>query len=143
MARTNRFGETVDILLEGSAPAIAYDPDKRAICPYAESTVWGNMFDSTVAIDPQAHTTSPQPFAAYVCRNYGTGLCPDAALRACDEGSACGFIDMGDCTNPAVLCSGALGTPPSSCNAYDNKIRVFLKTVDDVCPANFGTYSPL
>ena len=143
MARTNRFGETISILLEGADPAIAYNADSRALYPYAESTVWGNMFDSTVPLTPDGQTYLPQPFAGYVCRNYGTGLCPDAAFRACDDGNNCGFIDKGDCMNPSIICSGVLGTPPSSCDAWSNRIEAFLQTTEEVCPIEYGDYAPL
>lgn len=115
MARTNFYGETVNILMEGHAP-IAYDPDWRAEYPYAESTVWGNIFTSTRSM--------------HVCHNTANGLCVDADKRVCDEDSNCNFNHHGDCLHAKAACSGVLGTPPSYCNAWPNKISVFLQQDD-------------
>lgn len=125
MARTNYYGATIDILMEGHAP-LQYDADWRSDYPYAESTVWGNLFTST----PSRH----------VCHNYGNGLCDDAAWRICDVDNNCSFTNHGDCVNPLAACAGLVGTPPSYCNAWSNKISVFLEITDPVCQG--ATSSP-
>lgn len=112
MARTNYTGTTVDILVEGRAP-IAHDADWRSIYTYAESTVWGNVFTPT----PSMH----------VCHNPENGYCIESLKRICDVGNNCNFTNHGDCAGirDASLCGGLF--PPSYCNAWPNRISVFLK----------------
>jgi len=139
MARTNRFGEEIDILLQGSDDPIAYDYYLRTQYAYVESTVWGNMFDSTVTLNPTHDPSLPteRPFNGYVCENFATETCADAAFRVCDEGDSCGFIDKGACS--LVNCMGmAGGAVPSGCEAWDNKITIYLSDHADVCPIPNG-----
>ncbi|WP_170229416.1 hypothetical protein [Polyangium fumosum] len=105
LARTNRYGETIQILLEGSHPALAHTEDELAEYPYPvrESKTWGNMFDSTVTLSTTDPSVSPSalPFTAYICSDPQIPvLAPDALFRECDAMDACGFNYMGECCVP-------------------------------------------
>ncbi|MDI3287801.1 hypothetical protein [Polyangium sp. 15x6] len=135
MARTNRFGEEIDILLDGDHPEIEPDSALQLTYPYVESTVWGNMFDSTVPLNPTHDPNHPtlQPFNAHVCKNYSDSTCPDAAFRVCDESDDCGFINHGPCS--LMNCIPILGGSVSaSCTAWPNRITIYLTDHATVCP---------
>lgn len=115
LARLNKLGIEVNILLEGDTPAIQTDPALDLIAPYEESTVHGNMFNSTKPV-----TNTTPAFNAYLCReNYLATACPTdqgaayANKRICDNvPSLCGLIDIGRCdpattTTPACVANGA------------------------------------
>jgi len=102
VARLNKSGVHVDILLEGANPFIEVSPKFNALYSFQESTVFGNMFSSTLPV-----TKNKPAFLAYVCReddliNTCTG---DEGLnwidyRLCDNAPAtCGLVDIGRCSN--------------------------------------------
>ncbi|HRI64358.1 MAG TPA: hypothetical protein PK156_08965 [Polyangium sp.] len=101
IARLNNLGVHVNILLEGSKPAIEVNSTWNPVFWYNESTVRGNMFASTRPISPN----SPA-FDAYLCREQNlVNTCPGDGgadwvdRRLCDNApSTCGLIDMGKCT---------------------------------------------
>lgn len=105
LARLNAFGVEVNILLEGDTSAIQSSSVWDSAFPYDESTVLGNMFNSTKPI-----TNSTPAFHAYLCReNYLAGACPVdqgaayASKRICDNSpSICGLIDIGRCDPSAA-----------------------------------------
>jgi hypothetical protein len=109
LGRLNYVGFSVNILLEGDTTAIqthaAWDP----VFPYNESTVFGNMFNSTTPI-----TDRDPAFLAYICRENDLaftcirdGGSTYVNNRICDDVPfLCGLVDIGLCDPAAV---GSLG----------------------------------
>ena len=62
MQRLNAKHKTIDILLEGDTTAIATNSTLDSALPWHESTVWGDMFSSTVSLRSDA-----PPFTLYAC----------------------------------------------------------------------------
>lgn len=111
IARLNKFGLEVEILLEGDTPAIQTDPALDLIVQYEESTVHGNMFNAT-----KTPSDSVPAFNAYLCREtyLAETACPTdqgvayAYSRICDNAPGiCGLIDIGRC-DPTKVTSPAL-----------------------------------
>jgi hypothetical protein len=148
MARTNRYGVTVKIGMQGPHfPSNAQDVNDWY--GYRESTVWGNMFTSNVELHPENNTAFPIPFEAHVCEDYDVGRCPDEWLRVCDDNSSirnrfgvndCGFISHGSCLQTNISCMVA--NPPAYCAGFDDKISVSLREDGAVCPYNIGMPMP-
>lgn len=129
LARTNRFGKMVRIMLEGDTPALSDDPYQYDYS-YVESTVWGNMFDSKTPLEPTRSPeklTAARAFEAHVCRNHGAAWSKDAAFRVCDEGG-CGFVEHDDCDAPSSACSGPEGSRPSYCTAWQSRLTAYLRS---------------
>ncbi|MDI1478897.1 hypothetical protein [Polyangium sp. y55x31] len=139
LQRTNRFGEEVEIMLEGNHPAITRTEADKLLYPGIESRAWGNMFDSTIPLS----TTNSEldatdaPFNAYICHE--TASCPTGVpgiLRQCDAMDACGFIYLGNCTDHMKYCNYRWlhNLPaPQSCTQFNYNILASLKEADTVC----------
>jgi hypothetical protein len=110
VARLNKYGVEVGILLEGDTGAIQTNATWDPLMPYNESNVFGNMFNSTKPIS----NTAPA-FNAYLCREgYLASTCPGdqgityARSRVCDNAPyTCGLVDIGLC-DPTI--GGSLGS---------------------------------
>jgi hypothetical protein len=140
LARVNRYGEEVDVLLEGNHTSITHAQAVKDEYPALESSTWGNMFDSTVVLNPTRNPLLPSPigFKAYVCQETATCSTGIAGmLRGCDS-DACGFNYVGNCDDVATTCSartttGTFGSSPAYCAGRSNKIRVRLREADMMC----------
>ncbi|MBK9265617.1 MAG: hypothetical protein IPM54_38240 [Polyangiaceae bacterium] len=107
IARLNATGKHVDILLEGAHPAIGVNTVYNLLYPFQESTVFANMFASTLPI-----TNNSPAFHAYLCReNNLLNVClGDGGLgwldrRVCDNSpSTCGLVDLGRCAAKSGAC---------------------------------------
>lgn len=138
LARTNRYGATINILLEGNHPAITYRNLSLTGYTEAESKVWGNMFDSTIELsttNPSVPTTA-LPFYAYICSHISWCADPEeATLRACDdEFTPCGFSYMGDCSSFFSYCDSPAGIGQQGCGGRTHAIKSYLKSSDATCP---------
>lgn len=102
VARLNKTGTHVDILLEGANPFIEVSPVYNPMYSFQESTVFGNMFNSILPV-----TTNKPAFLAYVCREDDlVNTCPSNGgegwidYRLCDNAPAtCGIVDIGRCSD--------------------------------------------
>jgi hypothetical protein len=109
LSRLNYLGVSVGILLEGDTPEIQKSDKHDPNFPYNESTVFGNMFNSTQPItgrDPAffAYVCREHDLAATCTRNGGSGYVNN---RICDDVPfLCGLIDIGLCD---PLAPGSLG----------------------------------
>ncbi|HVK70158.1 MAG TPA: hypothetical protein VM694_37150 [Polyangium sp.] len=138
LQRTNRFGEQVEIMLEGNHPAIARTEADKLLFPGVESRAWGNMFDSTMPLsttNPLVDATSA-PFNAYICHE--TASCPTGIpgiLRQCDAMNACGFVYVGDCKDHSKYCVNQWlnNLPAPTCAQFQHNILASLKEADTVC----------
>ena len=134
LARTNRYGATINILLSGNHSALNY----RSGTTYteAESSAWGNMFDSTTVLN----TTNPGavglPFNAYICSHVSWCADPyEATMRACDEEyTPCGFSYMQNCDTFYDFCNSMAGVGHQACIGRAHAIKIFLKSSDATCP---------
>lgn len=107
VSRLNRSGTHVDILLEGANPFIEVSPVYNSMYSFQESTVFGNMFNSSLPIN-----NDKPAFLAYVCREddifntcTGDGGKGWVDYRLCDNAPAtCGLVDIGRCPDPAGSC---------------------------------------
>lgn len=131
--RLNAFGITMSILVYAPAD---YTPDQEWLDKYSvtESQAWGNLFDSTVTLNPthDPTITDRPPFEAYVCQETGLYTCEVAGEmytsgRICDNGSAtCGLLMIGSCDNFCPHNSQEL------CDMWNQ--RMFARTPDaDFC----------
>lgn len=117
LGRLNYLGISVSILLEGDTPEVQkhdkFDPN----FPYNESTVFGNMFASTLPL-----TGRDPAFFAYVCREHDLvmtctrdGGSDYVNNRICDDVPfLCGLIDIGLCDPMAPGSLGACKTGSTS-----------------------------
>jgi hypothetical protein len=111
VALLNATGSHVDILLEGAHSAIQPHLTYNLLYPFGESTVFANMFNSTLPL-----TGNSPAFNAYLCRepNLLSVCLLDGGLnwldrRICENApSTCGFIDIGRCSawGGACIASG-------------------------------------
>jgi hypothetical protein len=107
LARLNNLGAHVDILLEGNLSQIGVNTTYNGVFGYSESTVFANMFNSTI---PPSNN-SPA-FYAYLCKEDNlAATCPRDGghgwldQRLCDNApSTCGFVDIGRCSKPGGNC---------------------------------------
>jgi hypothetical protein len=133
--RLNYSGTYVPILLEGNHPAIEQSPIYGPRYPIEESTVFGDLFSSTVPL------LEGQPaFNVYVCWE---GLLPQSCgplelpllfeKRICDDAPLCGLTTIGPCilscerNGPYWECKPDLLAP-----AWTQTVRVKLETA--TCP---------
>ncbi|MDI1448533.1 hypothetical protein [Polyangium sp. 6x1] len=134
VARTNRYGATINILLGGAHPEITYRASEAYPYTVPESTVWGNMFDSTVPLG--STTDSGYAFNAYICSNVTfCSSAEGATFRECDElYTPCGFSYMGLCDTFDDLCSDPLYAVFEGCMDRSYEIRTYLKASEATCP---------
>jgi hypothetical protein len=136
LARTNRYGVTLDILLSGNHSAITH----RSPGEYTEdeSKAWGNMFDSTISLSTTNPNVSPNaiPFEAYICSEIS--WCADqqaATTRSCDsEYTPCGFSYMQDCADFFAFCNEPTNLNFPACWGRLYAIQASLKASDATCP---------
>jgi hypothetical protein len=123
MARTNAYGDPVQILMQGLEP-LAYNEELRSQYTYGESIVWGNLFT--------------QPRSMHVCHSPYNSGCLLNDKRICDEPQSnyCGFENHGDCLSATLYCSGSISP---DCYAWPNRISVFL----DASNLTFGCPAPI
>lgn len=137
LARLNKFGDVVPILLEGLSPAIPEDPQAQQLYPLPEASVWGNLFDSTVPLNPLALPADQNnvAFDAHVC-DEGTVLTCGLPIweytlkRVCDENySNCGIIPSEE------TCDRTCPDAPSGtgCQFFKYRVRNRLKDKVNVC----------
>lgn len=106
LERLNAFGIEMSILVY-SHPDFTPVQDALNMYPVTESQAWGNLFDSTVTLNPTNDPSEPTlpAFDAYVCQETGMYDCAVAGVmytsgRICDNNHAsCGLIMMGQCDN--------------------------------------------
>ena len=127
----NATGTHVPILLEGPSPSIAADPDRDALFAIAESTVFGDVFSSSVPLLPGLPL-----FAAFVCwedalpQSCGPLGLPLLEQRICDDLPTCGLIPLGPCSTlcapsgPYWQCPSDLLSPP-----WKQTVRVRLEAI--------------
>jgi hypothetical protein len=129
--RLNSSGTTVPILLEGEHPAIAVSQTYGPLYPLTESTVFGDLFSSTVPLEGLLPA-----FHVYVCWE---GLLPQACgplglpllfeKRICDDAPLCGLTTLGPCdlscarNGPYWKCKPGLLSP-----WWTQTVRVRLET---------------
>lgn len=134
LQRLNKFGTTIHILLEGNAPAITPDIGDQSLYPIPESSMWGNMFSSTVTLNPTHNLLLPSPpaFAAHACNEDGTFTCgaaamPYAVARVCDDGAQnCQVTNWGSCADVCAFGDGA-------CTSFADRIRSRLPDKEYFC----------
>ena len=128
--RLNAFGIEMQILLY-TLPEFPADANALQMYPVPESQAWGNLFDSTVDLNPthNPNRATLPAFDAYVCRDVGLYDCEVADInytlgRICDNGSTtCGLTHFEQCNNQ---CPHA---DPGLCSLWDR--RMFSSTPDD------------
>ena len=137
LQRLNKFGTKINILLEGNDPAIAPDIVSQSLYPVPESSMWGNMFNSTVPLNPthNAFLQSPPAFAAHACNEHGSFTCgaaamPYAVARVCDAGAQ-------NCQVTAWDSCGVCAFGGAMCTSFANRIRSRLPDKEYFC----GDYS--
>lgn len=138
LQRLNPYGVVIPILLESpSAPNTTTD------YPLHESEAWGNLFDSTVTLNPTPDHQPPSTaaFAAYSCKiGEMPTYCDDGSIvpwnleytmmRTCYyNNNACHWITRGNCTTycPVVSFSS------DGCDAWDNRLRVRGRDDGSLC----------
>ena len=134
LARTNRYGATINILLSGAHPEITYRASEAYPYTVPESTVWGNMFDSAVLLG--SNTDSGHAFNAYICTDVTfCSSAEGATLRACDETyTPCGFSYMEGCDTFDAFCSDPLNALFEGCSNRSYAIHSYLKASEATCP---------
>ncbi|MDI1478586.1 hypothetical protein [Polyangium sp. y55x31] len=134
LSRTNRYGATIDILLGGAHPEITYRASEAYPYTVPESTVWGNMFDSTMPLG--SNTDSSPAFNAYICSDVTfCSSAEGATFRACDVTyTPCGFSYMGTCSTFDAFCSEPLNSTFEGCSNRSYAIHSYLKASNATCP---------
>lgn len=130
LERLNAFGREMSIYIYAPTYESA-DQDGLILYPVTESQAWGNLFDSTVALNPTHDPYIPErpPFEAYVCQESGLYTCTVAGevyttYRICDNNTTnCGLQLVGPCDS---LCPHGAS---SLCDTWDN--RMYSRTPDD------------
>lgn len=108
VARLNKTGTHVDILLEGDYTPIQTTEPANSAYWYNEAAYFGNMFNSPTTIQPGVPA-----FKAFVCRESNlVATCPGDGgqnwvdKRICDDAPGiCGLVDVGRCFNPTGSCA--------------------------------------
>lgn len=144
LQRLNPYGVVIPVLLEQpDAQDATTDYD------YRESEAWGNLFDSTVPLNPTKDPAYPYEtaFAAYSCKiNSQPRLCTvsgsvvpwspvNHVIRACyfnDE--ECKWIALGGCTEECVEDPNY----PEACNAWGNRLRTRARDDGSLCQPRPG-----
>ncbi|MFL5350816.1 MAG: hypothetical protein ACJ8AT_39095 [Hyalangium sp.] len=129
--RLNYYGTHVPILLEGAHPAIAKNLTYGPEYPVEESTVFGDLFSSTVPL------LGLQPaFNVYVCwESMLPQSCGPLGLpllfekRICDDAPLCGLMTLGPCAlNCAQNDSYWKCKPDLLSPSWTQTVRVKLET---------------
>jgi len=137
LERTNRFGETVRIMLEGAHEAITFGEEAKSMFPALESRAWGNMFDSKRELSTTNPAVDPRSIAfdAYICHetsSCSTGI--PGLLRQCDAEDACGFQYVGACSEFFAGCAAfGRNVAHAGCATRDHAIRARLEEKEMFC----------
>ena len=116
-------------MLDGDAPALVDDPAQYGFS-YAESTVWGNMFDSTTKLNPRHAPQELGPgygFQAHVCRNHVEAWSPDAKYRVWMKAAAASSTMAIVTPRPSTARATWLRRP-DHCQSWQSRLEDFLQT---------------
>lgn len=139
LQRLNPYGVTIPVVLE--APA---SPFTTTDYPLHESQAWGNLFDSTVTLNPTRNPTLPTyvPFTAYACdEGDRPTFCDEEGsivpwqlhytlMRTCFFNDAvCDWTALGACTATCTTDPN----DPGKCDAWDNRLRARARDDGSLC----------
>ncbi|MDI3287799.1 hypothetical protein [Polyangium sp. 15x6] len=132
LERINALGMLNPILLQGDHDVLEPDDELLDLYPIVESTAWGNLFDSTVTLNPMRDPEEPTlpAFGAFVCSHLDTCATIPTLGRTCYE-DGCGMTALGSCDDVDASCQA--NPNQAACAGRTNAVSTRLLESAVVC----------